>query len=310
MIIITGSLAYDYIMEFPGKFGDHILPEHTDNINLSFIVDKFAKHRGGTGGNVSYTMGLLKTPNVLFSFAGRDFDEYKKAFEKIGIDTSKISIDENEPTATAFAMTDASSNQIWGFYNGASKNNSILKLKKVAKSGDFVYIGPQGVEGSVSFIKQCIELQIPFMFDPGFTLTQITDEDLALGITHATCVIGNEYEMELIGKRIPELNTLTNDKIVITTLGVKGSIIKSKNKTYTISPVKVSKLATTTGAGDAWRGGFLSGFARNLDLQTCGQLGATAASFAVEHFGTQEQVFTVEEFQNRYRQTYNSLLKL
>ena len=148
------------------------------------------------------------------------------------------------------------------------------------------------------------------MVDPGVTLTQINDEELTHGITHATCVIGNEYEMELIGKRIPELNTLTNDKIVITTLGVKGSIIKSKNKTYTISPVKVSKLATTTGAGDAWRGGFLSGCARNLDLQTCGQLGATAASFAVEHFGTQEQVFTVEEFQNRYRQTYNSLLKL
>lgn len=310
MIIVTGSLAYDYIMEYPGKFGDHILPEHTHNINLSFIVNKFAKHRGGTGGNVSYTMGLLKTPQILFSFAGRDFEDYKTAFEQIGIDTSKISIDKNEHTATAFAMTDASSNQIWGFYNGALKNNATLKLEKVAKPEDFVYIGPQGVEGSVSFIKQCIEQKISYMFDPGFTLTQITDADLAIGITHATSIIGNEYEMELITKRIPDFNTLTNEKIVITTLGVKGSTIKSKNKVYNISPVKISKLATTTGAGDAWRGGFLSGFARNMDLQTCGQIGATAASFAVEHFGTQEQIYTLQEFEDRYRQTYDSLLKL
>ncbi len=310
MIIVTGSLAYDYIMEFPGKFGEHILPEHTHNINLSFIVDKFAKHRGGTGGNVSYTMGLLKTQQILFSFAGMDFGEYQNAFEKIGIDTSNISIDKNKHTATAFAMTDAASNQIWGFYSGAADNNSSLKLEKVAKQNDFVYVGPQGVSGSLSFIKQCIDLKIPFMFDPGFTLTQISDEDLTLGITHATSIIGNEYEMELITKRIANFDDLSSEKIVVTTLGVHGSVIKSKEKIYNISPVKVSQLATTTGAGDAWRGGFLSGFARHLDLQTCGQMGATAASFAVEHFGTQEQRYTIDEFENRYRQTYGSLLKL
>jgi adenosine kinase len=310
MIIVTGSLAYDYIMAFPGAFGDHILPEHTHNINLSFIVNKFAKHRGGTGGNVSYTMGLLKTPQILLSIAGSDFDEYRKAFEKIGINTENIAIDNSDNTATAFAMTDKVNNQIWGFYNGASKSTSSLKLNTVAKPQYLIYIGPQGVDGSMSFIKQAIELKTPFMFDPGFTLTQISNRDLEFGITHAEFVIGNEYELELISKRIKNFTNLSVGKIIITTLGSKGAVIKSKGKTFNIAPVKIDKIATTTGAGDAWRGGFLAGFARKFDLQTCGQMGSIAASFAIEHFGTQEHNYTLSEFKKRYGQTYADLLKL
>lgn len=310
MIIVTGSLAYDYIMEFPGKFGDHILPEHTHNINLSFIVNKFAKRRGGTAGNVSYSMGLLKTKHILFSYAGTDFEEYKNTFEKMGIDTSHISIDAQESTATGFAMTDSANNQIWGFYYGASSKIPSLKIEKVASSKDFVYIGPQGVDGTVSFIKQCIEQKIKFMLDPGFVLTQITDVDLTLGITHADFIIGNEYEMELIAKRVPNFDSLTKEKTVITTLGSKGATIKSIDRAGNIAAVRVRRVATTTGAGDAWRGGFMSGLERGFDLQTSGQMGAVAASFAVEHFGTQEQQYTIEEFVERYRQTYGDLLKL
>lgn len=310
MIIITGSLAYDYIMEFPGAFGDHILPEHTHNINLSFIVNKFAKRRGGTAGNVSYSMGLLHTKHILFSYAGSDFEEYKKALEDIGIDTNNIAINPKEHTATGFAMTDKTNNQIWGFYYGASSSIPLLKLKTVAKLGDFVYIGPQGVDGSVGFIKQCIELKTPFMFDPGFVLTQISNQDLKLGIAHADFVIGNEYELELIKNRIPEFDELAKNKTVITTLGAKGATILSKGQTHKIEPVKVNKVMSTTGAGDAWRGGFLSGFSRNFDIQTSGQMGSIAGSFAVEHFGTQEQSYTIDEFKERYRQTYGDLLKL
>src|SRR6185437_3316565 len=133
MLIITGSLAYDYIMEFPGSFSDHVLPEHTHNINLSFIVNKFAKRRGGTAGNVSYTMGLLKTPHTLFSYVGNDFEEYREAFEKIGIDTSHVAVDAAESTATGFAMTDKTNNQIWGYYYGASEKIVSLKLSEVAR---------------------------------------------------------------------------------------------------------------------------------------------------------------------------------
>jgi len=259
MIVVTGSLAYDYIMEFPGEFGEHILPEHTHNVNLSFIVNKYARRRGGTAGNASYTLGLLKTPHILFSCAGHDFRDYKRDFKKLGIDTSFVAIDKTESTATGFAMTDKVNNQIWGYYYGAAWKNKSLKLKAIDQPIDLVVIGPQGARGSLNFVDQCISQSLPFMFDPGFILTQVTDNDLTRGITHATIIIGNEYEIHLIGKRVKGFKKLTKEKIVITTLGDKGTLLEEHGKDTQIKPVKPTRIASTTGAGDAWRGGFLAG---------------------------------------------------
>lgn len=305
MLIVTGSIAYDYIMEFPGSFSDHILPEHRHNINLSFIVNKFAKRRGGTAGNVSYTLGLLETPHILFSYAGKDFDEYKKDFAKLKIDMSGVMIDPDDHTATGFAMTDATQNQIWGFYYGASARNKSLQLGKVAKKDDFVLIGPQGTEGSLALINQCISLDIPYMFDPGFILTQVNDADLEHGLSHATYIIGNEYEIALMNDRIKTFSTMTDDATIITTLGEKGATIEKKDERYKISPTKAINIESTTGAGDAWRGGFLSGMQRGFGLQASGQMGAVAASFAVEFIGTQDHLFTKQLFAKRYKETYN-----
>ncbi len=309
MIIVTGSIAYDYIMEFPGKFGDHILPEHIHNVNLSFIVNKFAKRRGGTAGNVSYTMGLLETKHVLFSFAGKDFQEYNDTFTQLGIDTSHVQIDETESTATGFDLTDKNQNQIWGYYYGAAANNPKLELAKVAKQDDLVLIGPQGAEGSMSLVRQCIALAIPYMFDPGFILTQVSNEDLLLGLTHATYIIGNEYEINLMKERIPSWKELVKSKIGIETRGEKGTTINESGKSLEIPVVKTNTVETT-GAGDAWRGGFLAGLARGFDMKVSGQMGALAASFAVGHYGTQEHFYTKEEFENRYRQEFGSLVEL
>ena len=310
MIIITGTLAYDYIMEFPGEFGEHILPEHTGKINLSFIVNKFAKRRGGTAGNVSYTMGLLKTPHKVFSYAGNDFSEYKKSFSEMGIDTSGIKIDNDEHTATGFALSDKANNQIWGYYYGASKNIPSLNLAQVATSKDIVLIGPQGVDGSMSFVKQCINLRIPYLLDPGFILTQVSDEDLAIGIKHSSIIAANEYEIVLIKKRVKNFNDIVRNKIVITTLGEKGSRIQDEKGIYDILPVKAQKVVSTTGAGDAWRGGFLAGLNRGYDLKTCGQMGSVAGCFAVGFYGTQEHTYTLSEFKHIYRQFYGDLINL
>jgi adenosine kinase len=310
MLIITGSIAYDYIMDFPGAFSDHILPEQIHNINLSFIVNKFFKRRGGTAGNVSYTLGLLQTPHTLFSYAGNDFDEYEAAFHKIGIDTSHVKIDKTQYTATAFAMADKKQNQIWGYFNGAAGNNEKLQLKTIAKKTDLVLIGPQGVEGSMSLVKQAIQLGIPYMFDPGFILTQVTNNDLELGLTHAKYIIGNDYEIKLITDRIKTWEKIFVDKGVITTLGEKGAEIIMEGKKIRIKPVKVAQVASTTGAGDAWRGGFLAGLERGFDLQTAGEMGAVAGSFAVEHHGTQEQAYTKSQFTKRYKDAYNKTLVL
>ncbi|MCL5435260.1 MAG: PfkB family carbohydrate kinase [Patescibacteria group bacterium] len=310
MIIVTGSIAYDYIMTFPGSFGDHILPEQIHNVNLSFIVSNFARHRGGTAGNVSYTMNLLHTPHILYSYAGKDFDGYKKELKKLGIAIKGVKIDKTSSTATGFAMTDKSNNQIWGYYYGASLKNSKLILKKVVKKDDLILIGPQGAKASICLIKQCINLNIPYMFDPGFILTEVSSEELELGVKHAKFIVGNEYEINLIKERLDKWSTIVKKKTVITTLGEKGVLIKSEKQTFSIKAAKAKSVSSTTGAGDAWRGGFLAGLTKGFNFKISGQMGCVAASFAIEHYGTQEHFYTKNEFKNRYRQNYGSLLKL
>ncbi len=318
MIIVTGTIAYDYIMNFPGRFGDHILPDKIHQINLSFIVNKFERRRGGTAGNVSYTMALLSTPHVLFSIAGKDFAEYKKAFAKLKIDLSQVLVDKNNYTSTGFSMNDKTDNQIWGYFYGASEKIKSLDLKKVlylhpkgvASNKDLLLIGPCGAEGSMSLVKQAVKLKIPYMFDPGFILTAVSDKDLELGVTNCKYLIGNDYEINIIKTRIKNWKKIFTSKITITTLGEKGAVIKTPTKTYGISAARPKEIADPTGAGDAWRGGFLAGLQRKFDLQVCGQMGAVAAAYAVENYGSQEHKYTKKEFENRYRQNFKSLIKL
>ncbi|MBI2049539.1 carbohydrate kinase family protein [Candidatus Roizmanbacteria bacterium] len=299
-------------MNFPGSFGDHILPDQIHKINLSFIVDKFARRRGGTAGNVSYSLGLLKTPHILFSVAGRDFADYKKEFEKFNILTDDVWIDKNNYTSVGFAMTDKRDNQIWGYFYGASEKIKNLNLKEVASNRNLLLIGPSGAEGSMSFVRQAIKLRIPYMFDPGFILTQVSDKDLELGVSNADFLIGNDYEINIIKKRIKSWEKITSEKtiIIITTLGEKGAAIKTSGEEYRVLAVKPKKILDPTGAGDAWRAGFLSGLDRKFDLKTCGQMGAVVASFAIEKYGSQEHKFTVSEFEDRYRQNFGGLLEL
>jgi len=310
MLIITGTIAYDYIMDFPGFFGDHVLPDQIHKINLSFIVSNFAKRRGGTAGNVSYTLGLFSTPHILFSVAGKDFSEYKKTFEKYKISTKHVRVNKGKYTATGFAMTDKTNNQIWGYFYGAAENIADLQLQTVAKKNDLVLIGPSGAEGSMSLLRQCVKLGTPYMFDPGFILTQITDKDLLFGIAHAAYIVGNDYEINLIETRIPNARELFQKKIILTTLGEKGAVIHANGKTYHIDPVQPKQFVDPTGAGDAWRAGFLAGLERKYDLQMCAQMGSVAASFAIEQYGTQEHKWTKKEFTERYRQAYGDLVNL
>jgi adenosine kinase len=309
MLIVTGSLAFDYIMDFPGAFSEHILPDQIHNINLSFIVNKFDKRRGGTAGNASYSLGLLDTPHILFSAAGKDFEDYQKFFESMGINVN-VKIYKDTYTSTGFAMTDKTNNQIWGFFYGAGEFNDKLELKKVAKKNDIVLIGPQGAKGSMSFVDQCIKLGIPYMFDPGFILTQVSDEDLTRGVKHATYLIGNDYEINLIKTRVKNYEKLAKDKIVITTLGAEGALIQTKGETIEIKTAKPKAVVDPTGAGDAWRSGFFAGLMSGFDLKTCGQMGAVASSYAIEKYGTQEHTYTKSQFTKRYKETYNEDLVL
>ncbi len=308
MIIVTGTIAFDYIMDFPGAFADHILPEQLHKINLSFIVNKFDKRRGGTAGNLSYSLGLLKTAHKLFSYAGKDFAEYKKAFDKLKIDTSYVKIDKDNFTSTGFAMADKTHNQIWGYFYGASEKITSLKLSTIAKKGDTVFIGPSGATGSMSFINQCINQKLNYMFDPAFILTQASKTDLKKGLTHASYVLGNDYEIKLMESMVPSWTENNKNQVVVKTLGDKGVVIYDHGEEIKIKPCKAKKVLDPTGAGDAWRAGFLTGLTRGFDLKISGQMGCVAGAYAVENYGGQDHTYTVEEFKKRYLKTYAHLL--
>ena len=213
-------------------------------------------------------------------------------------------------TSTGFSMTDKGNNQIWGFFLGAGEFNDTLELKKIVKKSDLVLIGPQGAKGSMSFVKQCIALDIPYMFDPGFILTQVSDDDLTRGVKHAAYLIGNDYEINLIKTRVKEYEKLIKRKTVITTLGAQGALIQKDGETIEIKTAKPKEVIDPTGAGDAWRSGFLAGLMRGYDLQTCGQMGSVASSFCIEKYGTQEHTYTKKDFQTRYRKNYGTLVNL
>jgi adenosine kinase len=185
-----------------------------------------------------------------------------------------------------------------------------LNLNEVATKEDLVLIGPSGAKGSMSLINQCIKNTIHYIFDPGFILTQANDTDLTKGVSHADYIIGNDYEIDLIQNRVKNWDKISKQCVVIKTLGSKGSEIFDHGKKIKILPAKVKKIIDPTGAGDAWRSGFIAGLERNFDLKTSAQMGSVAASFAVEAYGTQEHTYTIEEFNNRYRHTYKNLLDL
>lgn len=310
MLIVTGTVAYDFIIDYPGKFSDHILPDQIHKINLSFRVEDYAKRRGGTAGNIVYNLHLLGVKSVLFSKAGKDFDEYKKYFEKIGISTKFVEKDIDNYTSTGFGITDKTDNQIWGYSFGAGSKMHLLNLSKVAKKNELVVIGPSGVKGTMSFVKQCVKNKLQYMFDPSFALTDLSDNDLLYGIKHSKYLIGNDYEISLIKKRLTDFKKIVTDKTVITTFGQKGSEIEANGNKIKIGVAKIKKIVDPTGAGDAWRSGFLAGLYKNFDLKTCGQMGAVTSAYAVEHYGTQEHIFTKTQFEKRYRQVFGNLIKL
>lgn len=304
MITVTGSLAFDTIMDFQGKFGDHIMPDKIHQINLSFLVNTLKKQNGGTAGNIAYNLALLDQQVSIVGAAGSDFLEYGEFLKNAGMDTSKIRIIDNDSTSSAFIMTDKSDNQITAFYPGAMKENSSLSIDG---NPTMVVISPNDPAAMINFTKQCQQKNIPYMLDPGMQLPALDSEDLKSMISGATILIGNDYEIALLCDKLALSGVeglLESVKILITTLGEKGSIIQTKDQKIEVQPAKPTSVVDPTGAGDAYRAGFLAGYMKELDLKVCGQMGSIAACYAVEKYGTTSHTFSKEEFESRYKENF------
>jgi adenosine kinase len=312
-IVLTGSVAFDYLMTFPGYFRDHILPDRLDTISLSFLVDTMVRQRGGVAPNIAYALALLGERPHLMATVGEDFGEYRLWLESVGIDTSATRIIKSEFTASFFVNTDLSNNQIASFYIGAMAHATELSFHNwQGEKPDLVVISPNAPEAMKRYAVECQELSIPYIYDPSQQILRLEGEDLRGGIQGAVALFVNAYEFGLIqnktGWSIEDV--LKQVKFLVITLGEKGSTIYTKTAQYQVPTVTPHQITDPTGGGDAFRGGFLAGYSRGLDLPTCGQMGALAATYCLEQKGTQNYTYTSEQFVARFRENFDDQGKL
>lgn len=312
-IAVTGSLAYDYIMDYPQTFEENILPHKLKTLSVSFLVENFSKNFGGVAGNIAYNLSLLGLEPILLASVGeKDFDVYRLHLLENGIIVNHINIVENEFSANVFIMTDKNNCQIAGFYPGASRMDHTLKIPKIQKKPSFAVIGPSVPKAVENFVKQAKQLNIPYLFGPAQQIPGLTATQIKNGVDGAEIVIGNDYELSLIAKKtgLSKSKILKNSKVIVTTLGERGSLIETKNKSYKVGVAAPKKIVDPTGAGDGFIAGFLAGYLNKLSLDKCAALGATVATYAIENYGTQKHSFTIEELKKRYKQAFKEVLEL
>ncbi len=307
-VLISGSLAYDRILNFNGKFADHILPDKIHSLNVSFFSPEMEESYGGTAGNISYNLKLLDEAPVILGRGGSDFADYKNWLEKNRIPTESIEIDGNLKTAVATILTDESNNQIAGFYPGAMLEAYSLPIP----DGRFGIVAAGNPEDMKKMPSVFTERHIPYIYDPAQGIPILSGEDLKAGIIGAEIVISNDYELSLIKDKTSwdEAEILKHAKILVTTMGEQGSRIMTASETIAVSPATADNAEDPTGAGDAYRAGFIAGYLRELPLKTCGQLGGIAACYTVERHGTQTHRFTLPELRERYHTNFKETLNI
>ena len=307
-IVVTGSIAYDYLMSFPGKFTEHFLPEHMQRVSLSFLVDSMDKRRGGCAPNIAYTLALLGERPYLMGTAGQDFGEYRQWLEAAGVDTSLVHQVADKFTASFFCSTDTENNQIASFYTGAMAHAAELSFRTVDAPG-LVIISPNDPAAMIQYAEECRTLQLPFIFDPGQQCARMSGPELRDGLAGARVVICNDYEFELIRQKtgMGERELLGIADALIVTHGEEGSSIHQDGDRIDVKAVRPYQIVDPTGVGDAFRGGLMKGMAAGAPYRTCAQLGSVAATYALEHLGGQSHAYTPEEFKSRYEEHFGPL---
>lgn len=307
-IVVTGSIAFDYLMSFPGKFTDHILPEHINRVSLSFLVDSMDKRRGGCAPNIAYSLALLGERPSVMATAGEDFADYRRWLEAAGVDTSLVREVPGKFTASFFCSTDTENNQIASFYTGAMANAAELSFRSVPDCG-LAIISPNDPEAMLQYADECRTIGIPFIFDPGQQCARLGGEELMHGLRGAKVLICNDYEFALIREktRRTEADLLKDVEVLVITRGEQGADLVTRDAVASVPAVRPEREADPTGVGDAYRGGFMKGLARRADYVTCARLGSVAATYALEHLGGSSHSYSLDEFARRYERHFGPL---
>ncbi len=290
-------------MDFPGRFSEHILAEKTHILNLSFTVKGIKESFGGTGGNIAYNLSMLGEKPKLIAVVGKDFSKYKNWLLKNKIDISGVKIVKNELTANAHILTDKDDNQITTFYAGSKISLANIVKNEKAK---LAIIAPDIVARMVEYAKIFRQNNIPYIFDPGQQTAYYSVKELKDSIKGAKMLIGNDYEIQLILDKLKiKLKQLIKvAEILVITKGGKCSEIYNKNKKIIVPTAKKKVSIDTTGAGDAYRAGFIKGMIMDWSLVKCAQLASVVAAYVVESQGTQNHKFTLKEIKKRYKINY------
>ena len=308
-IIVSGSIAYDYLMTFPGRFVEHILPDQLDTISLSFLVDEMRRQWGGCAANISFNLALLGERPHLMGTVGQDFGEYRKWLEDHGVDTSLAHEEPDLFTASFFVNTDLDGNQIASFYGGAMARAHNLSLKTVDIAPiDLVTISPDAPEAMAKRPAECKNLDIPYLFDPSQQIVRLSGEVLRRGVEGCDILVLNEYEFGMLREKTgwtAEAIREIPHRACIVTRGAEGTHIYTKEGLVEIPIVPPKTVDDPTGVGDAFRAGLIKGLALNLPWDLAGRMGALAATYTLEQPGPQSQHYTLQEFVARFREHFD-----
>lgn len=312
-IYLTGSLAYDRIMNFSGNFTDSILPDQIHNLSVSFFIDHLEEKLGGNAGNIAYTLSLLGEQSIVVGTAGKDFSRYSDMLEQWGLSREGIHMLDDELTASAYIMTDKNNNQITGFHAAAMMTPSTYDFPNLDPEADFALIGPSNPDDMNRHAAFYREKGVRYIYDPSQQLPMLSAKELLSCLEGAYLLVGNDYEIQLIqnvtGRSKAELVDMTL-RGLITTYGANGSVVTEKDveEEKTIAAVPVSQVVDPTGAGDAYRAGLIKGLLLKQSLAECARLGSTCAAYCIEGHGTQAHDFTLDDFFRRHSGAFGDSL--
>jgi len=303
--LICGSMAYDTIMVFHDKFKHHILPEKVHILNVSFMVPTMRREYGGCAGNIAYNLNLLGETPLIMATVGHDFEPYSQWLSQNGLSSEYIYIMDNHYTGQAYITTDEEGNQITAFHPGAM---SFSHLLSIPQAGDFNIgiVSPDGKEGMLLHAEQFSEQGVPFIFDPGQGMPMFDGNELIQLIDQATWLTLNDYESELMQGRtgLSLAQIAARVSALIVTLGGQGSKIYTNGHCIQIPPAKLWVLRDPTGCGDAYRAGLLFGLINELDWESTGRIASLMGAIKIEHHGTQNHSFSMDEFKFRFRESF------
>lgn len=309
-IVVTGSIATDHLMKFPGKFSEQLLADHLQKVSLSFLVDDLVLHRGGVAGNMAFAIGVLGGDVALVGAAGKDFDEYREWLTSHGVNCSHVLISDAAYTARFVCTTDEDMAQIASFYPGAMSESRNIKLADVAKAAesiDLVIVGANDPEAMFLHTEECRALGLPFAADPSQQLARLSGDEIRKLIDGATYLFTNDYEWDLLLQKSgwTEAEVMGQIGLRVTTLGPKGvDLVSADGTTVHVDVVPETHQADPTGIGDAFRAGFLTGRAAGLSLERSAQLASLVAVLVLEATGPQEWTWDRESAVKRLTDAY------